>query len=225
MQFSFSDHVLDVDRRELARHGAGIAVEPQVFDLLVFLVENRNRVVTRDDLIESVWDGRIVSESTLASRINAARTALGDSGKDQRLIRTIPRKGFRFVAAVELHDASRARDDLSQVLAPAENPANEVVRGAVTANLPTLDRPAIAVLPFINMSASPDQEYFADGISEDVITGLSKLRWFYVIARNSTFIYKGHATNLKQLGAELGVGYVVEGSVRKEGDQFASPRS
>jgi TolB-like protein len=219
MKFSFSDHVLDVDRRELARQGAGIAVEPQVFDLLVFLVENRNRVVTRDDLIESVWDGRIVSESTLASRINAARTALGDSGSEQRLIRTIPRKGFRFVAAVELHDASRSRDDSSQVSSPAENPANDVVRGAVTANLPTLDRPAIAVLPFINMSASPDQEYFADGISEDVITGLSKLRWFYVIARNSTFIYKGNPTNLKQLGAELGVGYVVEGSVRKEGDR------
>jgi TolB-like protein len=217
MKFSFQDHVLDVDRRELARHGDGIAVEPQVFDLLVFLVENRNRVVTRDDLIESVWGGRIVSESTLASRINAARTALGDSGSEQRLIRTIPRKGFRFVAAVE-HNASSARDDSSQV-PPAENPVNDAVRGAVTANLPTLDRPAIAVLPFINMSASPDQEYFADGISEDVITGLSKLRWFYVIARNSTFIYKGNPTNLKQLGAELGVGYVVEGSVRKDGDR------
>jgi len=84
---------------------------------------------------------------------------------------------------------------------------------------PALDRPAIAVLPFTNMSALLNQEYFADGISEDVITGLSKLRWFYVIARNSTFIYKGTPINLKQLGAELGVGYVVEGSVRKEGDR------
>jgi TolB-like protein len=219
MKFSFSNHTLDVDRRELSRHGVAIAVEPQVFDLLVFLIENRERVVTKDDLLESVWGGRIVSESTLTSRINAARTALGDSGKEQRLIRTIPRKGLRFVAAVELHDAAATRDDSAQATLPTVSSAPDAARGSGTTTLPALDRPAIAVLPFINMSASADQEYFADGITEDVITGLSKLRWFYVIARNSTFIYKGTPVNLKQLGAELGVGYVVEGSVRKEGDR------
>ena len=100
VQFLFSDHVLDIDRRELARGGEGIAIEPQVFDLLVYLVENRDRVVTKDDLIEKIWEGRIVSESTLTSRINAARRAVGDSGKDQGLIRTIARKGFRFVGDV-----------------------------------------------------------------------------------------------------------------------------
>ena len=101
MQFHFSNHVLDVDLRELTRGGESIAVEPQVFDLLVHLVENRDHVVTKDDLIETVWDGRIVSESTLTSRINAARKAVGDSGKDQTVIRTIARKGFRFVGDVQ----------------------------------------------------------------------------------------------------------------------------
>ena len=100
MQFFFDDHALDTDRRELFRGPEPIAVEPQVFDLLVFLVQNRDRVVSKDDLIGAVWGGRIVSESTLTSRINAARRAVGDSGEDQKLIRTIPRKGLRFVGAV-----------------------------------------------------------------------------------------------------------------------------
>src|SRR5258707_13559527 len=100
VRFCFSDHVLDVDLRELTRAGAGIAVEPQVFDLLIYLVQNRERVVSKDDLIASVWGGRIVSDSTLASRINAARKAIGDSGEEQRLIRTTARRGIRFIGAV-----------------------------------------------------------------------------------------------------------------------------
>ena len=100
MQFHFGNHVLDVDRRELRRGSDPVAVEPQVFDLLIYLVQNRDRVVSKDDLIASVWGGRIVSDSTLTSRINAARKAVGDSGGDQKLIRTIARKGLRFVGAV-----------------------------------------------------------------------------------------------------------------------------
>jgi len=100
VQFLFADSVLDVDRRELSRGSETVAVEPQVFDLLVYLVHNRERVVTKDDLIEAVWHGRIVTESTLTSRINAARKAIGDNGVEQRLIRTIPRKGLRFVGEV-----------------------------------------------------------------------------------------------------------------------------
>src|SRR3978361_2046373 len=99
VQFLFSDHTLDTDRRELRRGSQAIAVEPQVFDLLVYLVQNRDRVVSKDDLIASVWGGRIVSDSTLTSRINAARKAVGDSGGNQILIRTIPRKGLRSVGA------------------------------------------------------------------------------------------------------------------------------
>ena len=219
MQFHFSNHVLDVGLRELTRGGENIAVEPQVFDLLIYLVENRERVVTKDDLIENIWDGRIVSESTLTSRINAARKAVGDSGQDQAIIRTIARKGFRFVGEVEAPQkapvpapraATAPHDKLFQSPGAAAEPRRD--------QLPVLDRTAIAVLPFINLSGEAEQEYFSEGISEDIITALSKLRWFYVIARNSSFAYKGKSVHLKQIGEELGVGYVVEGSVRKDGD-------
>jgi DNA-binding winged helix-turn-helix (wHTH) protein len=105
VQFLFTDHTLDTDRRELRRGGTPIAVEPQVFDLLTYLVQNRERVVSKDDLFASVWGGRIVADSTLASRINAVRRAVGDSGEEQKLIRTIARKGVRFVGEVQ----SRAR--------------------------------------------------------------------------------------------------------------------
>jgi TolB-like protein len=210
MQFLFTDYTLDTDRRELRRGSQPIAVEPQVFDLLVYLMHNRDRVVSKDDLIASVWKGRIVSESTLTSRINAARTAIGDSGKDQRLIRTVARKGLRFVAIVR-----EAPIGVEGVRRP--DPPDEVHPQPIS--LPLSERPAIAVLPFTNMSDDPEQEYFSDGISEDIITALSKLRWFLVIARNSSFVYKGKAVHIKQVAEELGVGYVVEGSVRRSGEQ------
>ena len=203
VQFSFADHVLDVKRRELRRGNGVVAVEPQVFDLLVFLIENRERVVSKDDLIASVWGGRIVSESTLSSRITAVRKALGDSGDAQRLIRTFARKGIRFVADVAV-DAAGA----TPVAGEAERPA-----------LALPDRPAIAVLPFANMSREPEQDYFSDGISEDIITALSKLRWFFVISRNSSFVYKGKPVHLREVAEELGVRYVLEGGVRRDRDR------
>jgi TolB-like protein len=196
--------MLDDDLRELRRGQEPVAVEPQVFDLLIYLVQNRDRVVSKDDLIASVWGGRVVSDSTLTSRINAARKAVGDSGSEQKLIRTIARKGLRFVGDVHIRPMGlEPQTDMHEPSHPA---------------LPLPDRPAIAVLPFINMSGDPEQEYFSDGISEDIITALSKLRWFFVIARNSSFTYKGKAVHMKQIAEELGVGYVVEGSVRKGGE-------
>jgi TolB-like protein len=204
VQFLFSNHVLDTSRQELSCGGEGVPIEPQVFDLLQYLLENRDRVVSKADLFDNIWEGRIVSESTLTSRINAVRKAVGDSGRDQRLVRTIARKGFRFVGDVRVSQRE---------LKPGEGSTSQ------KDNLWSLDRPAIAVLPFTNMSEEPEQEYFSDGISEDIITALSKLRWFYVIARNSSFAYKGKSFHLKQTGEELGVGYVVEGSVRKDGDR------
>jgi TolB-like protein len=209
VEFLFSDHRLDTSRRELRRGSEAIAVEPQVFDLLVYLVENRDRVVSKDDLIASIWRGRIVSDSTLTSRINAARKAVGDSGDAQKLIRTIARKGIRFVGDVRVEGGGPSR---------AGGPADDV-RERPRQAPPLPDRPAIAVLPFTNMTDDPAQEYFSDGISEDIITALSKLRWFFVIARNSSFVYKGKAVHLKQVAEELGVGYVVEGSVRKVGER------
>ncbi len=212
MQFLFDNYVLDTDRLELRRGSEPVAVEPQVFDLLVFMVQNRHGVVTKDDLIASVWGGRIVSESTLTSRINAARNAIGDSGKEQRLIRTVPRKGIRFVGDV------RVQLNSGETSPPSNLPLKQFQDQPPQAP-PLPDRPAIAVLSFNNMSGDPEQEYFSDGITEDIITALSKLRWFFVIARNSSFTYKGKSVHIKQVGTELGVGYVIEGSVRKEGDR------
>jgi TolB-like protein len=128
------------------------------------------------------------------TRINAARVAIGDNGEEQRLIRTLPRKGLRFVGAV--------REE----------------QKPTSLSLP--EKPSIAVLPFANMSNDPEQEYFADGVTEDLITSLSKWHWFFVIARNSSFTYKARAVDLKQVGHELGVRYILEGSVRKLGNRL-----
>jgi TolB-like protein/cytochrome c-type biogenesis protein CcmH/NrfG len=212
MKYLFSNHILDDELRELSRNGQGVAVEPQVFDLLVYLLQNRERVVTKDDLIATVWGGRIISESTLTSRINAARKAVGDSGLNQTVIRTIARKGFRVTCDVQTQMPG-AGENVGAVQAQPR-------AGEPGQPRPSLDRTAIAVLPFVNLSGEPAQEYFSDGISEDIITALSKLRWFYVIARNSSFIYKGRSVHLKQIGEELGVSYVVDGSVRKDGDHI-----
>src|SRR5271170_6274268 len=185
MILSFGDCEIDVERRELRRRGVPVHVEPQVFDLLIYLTQNRERVISKDDLFASVWAGRVVSDSTLTSRINAARKAIGDSGEDQKLIRTVARKGFRFVGAVQMSDT----DDNNADVGGASTDGPESWRP-----IAVHDRPAIAV-PFTNMSGDPEQEYFSDGISEDIITALSKLRWFFVIARNSSFVYKGRAVH------------------------------
>src|SRR5712672_3172787 len=212
MIISFDNCEIDVERREFRRARTAVHVEPQVFDLLVYLTQNRDRVVSKDEIFASVWEGRIVSDSTLTSRINAARRAVGDSGRNQKLIRTIARKGLRFVGDVRTQlDGAEPADAPNSPLEQAHESSR------VALQLP--DRPAIAVLPFNNMSGDPEQEYFSDGISEDIITALSKLRWFFVIARNSSFTYKGKAMHLKQVAEELGVGYVLEGSVRKSGDR------
>ena len=367
--YSFEDFSLDTARRELRRSGALIPLQPQVFDLLEYLIRSRERVVSKDDLLAAVWKGRIVSESTLSTRINAARSAIGDSGEEQRLIRTAHGKGFRFVGVVHEEEetvrklaaifaadvegysrlmgqdeigtfrrltACRAilderiaahrgrifgsagdsvvvdfasavdavqcavavqealakdsaarptgeqmrfrigvhvgnvivqgenlfgdgvniaarlealaepggicvsgtvRDQIGTKLAiaftdlgeqPVKNIAQPVrayhVRGETTTKTvapspPLPDKPSIAVLPFENLSGDPEQEYFADGMVEEIITALSKVRWFFVIARNSTFAYKGRAVDVRQVARELGVRYVLEGSVRKAGNR------
>jgi TolB-like protein/tetratricopeptide (TPR) repeat protein len=208
MQFIFEQYALDTERRELSRRGEQVTMQPQVFDLLVQLIQNRDRVLSKDDLISSVWAGRIVSDSALTSRINAARTALDDSGNAQRLIRTIPRKGFRFVGEVEERQTGAVPADVPQR-------PRQIAQQGSTASI----RPAIAILAFENMSDDPEQDYFCDGLSEDILTALSKVRWFFVIARNSSFSYKGRAVHIRQIADELSVRYVVEGSVRKEGDR------
>jgi pentatricopeptide repeat protein len=201
--FAFGEYRLDIERRELRRGGECVDLTPKVFDLLTFLVQHRNRVVTKDDLLQAVWGGRIVSESALTTRINAVRRAIGDDGAAQRLIRTFTRKGVRFIGeVVELPD-----------------PANPVSGDALRPDPPLPEKPSLVVLPFQNMSGDPEQEYFADGMVEEIITALSRIRWLFVIARNSSFSYKGQTVDVKQVGRELGVRYVLEGSVRKAGNR------
>jgi TolB-like protein len=208
--FLFSDCVLDPERRELTRAAKAVSVGPQVFDLLLYLIRNRDRVVSKDHMIEDVWGGRIVSESTLASHINAVRKAIGDSGEEQLLVRTVPRKGFRFVGDVTETEASGLGSN------GASGPAVDASH-----SMPLLpSKPSIAVLPFQNLSGDPEQAYFADGVVEEIITALSRVRWLFVIARNSSFTYQGRNVDLKQVGQELGVGYVLEGSLRKAGDRI-----
>jgi len=164
LRFLFESFVFDTDRRELHRGSDVVTLAPQVFDLLEFLIRNRERVVSKDDLINAIWNGRSVSDAALTTRLNAARSAIGDSGGEQRLIKTLPRRGFRFVGPVQQeHGFSGApvADD-----------------GRIEPSKPILalpDKPSIAVLPFQNLSDDPDQDYFADGMVEDIITGIVAL--------------------------------------------------
>jgi TolB-like protein len=201
LRYLFEEYTLDIDRRELHRGAEVVSVAPQVFDLLDYLIRNRERVVSKDDLINAIWNGRSVSDAALTTRLNAARSAIGDSGHEQRLVKTLPRKGFRFVGPVLEAQGSAGA-------AVADNPA-----------IALPDRPSIAVLPFTNISGDPEQDYFADGMVEEIITALSHFRQLFVIARNSSFTYKGRAVDVKQVGRELGVRYVLEGSVRKAANQ------
>ena len=208
MRYFFEEYAFDTDRRELLRGAEVVSVAPQVFDLLDYLIRNRERVVSKDDLINVIWNGRIVSDAALTTRVNAARTAIGDSGEEQRLIKTLPRKGFRFVGLVR----------------EAQRPAGATVTGNLEEEpkpaLPLPGKPSIAVLPFQNMSGDPEQEYFADGMVEEIITALSRNKQLFLIARNSSFTFKGRAVDVKQVARELGVRYVLEGSVRKSGNRI-----
>jgi TolB-like protein len=206
VKFVFSGQILDADLRELRRNGELVPAEPQVFDLLVYLLKNRDRVVSKDDLIAGVWGGRVVSDSTLTSRINAVRTAIGDTGKSQALLRTIPRKGFRFVGEVteEIPGTSGPK--------PAAEPGHEP---------PPLiaDRPSIAVVPFENMSEDRGLELIVNGLAEDVIALLARVPGFFVISRASSFQYARQSPEVRQIGAELGVRYIVTGSARSSQSQ------
>jgi TolB-like protein len=204
LRYLFEDFVLDTDKRELRRGFDVVAIAPQVFDLLLYLIRNREHVSSKDELIASVWGRRIVTDAALATRLNSVRTAIGDSGSEQRLIKTLQRKGIRFVGTVR-----ELEDEIG--LAARDAPPIPVVPS---------DKPSIAVLPFQNISDDPGQDYFADGLVEDITTALSRFKSLYVIARQSSFTYKGAAIDIKRVGRELGVRYLLEGSVRRAGPRL-----
>ena len=209
MDILFEDFVLAPHRRELNHHGAVVALEPQVFDLLVHLVRHRDRVVGKDELVGAVWAGRVVSDSTIESRISLLRKALGDDGQHQRLVRTYPRKGLRFVGAVREDEAAERLEILS-----SHGPPMPVVS---TAQWPSGGRPAVAVLPLVNLGCDPGQDHLCDGVAADLIALLARHRSLLVVARNSSFAFRGRDIDARQLGAALGGGLPGRGQLPARG--------
>jgi adenylate cyclase len=298
LSFRFADFEIDTARRELRRAGATVHIEPQVFDLLVHLVRNRHRIVSKDELIDAIWQGRIVSDATLSSRISSARRALGDSGNDQNLIRTLHKRGFRFVGDVDDNSAPAAvaterapppqapPDDTSKLVPAGEQqplpdnpstaalPLQNVGRDptsigprarallfAIVANglgallatgawwlatspspsatphangpfvtasatdsragRPEPPVPSIVALPFINLGGDATQDYLADGITDSLTSDLARaLPGILVVSRDTAFTYKGRSADARQIGRELEVRYLLEGSVLIEGERI-----
>jgi TolB-like protein len=198
----FESFELDTDRYELRREGQPRGVEPQVFALLMMLVENRHRMVPREEIIGAIWAGRAVSDSALSSRIKSARQALDDDGNTQRLIRTVHGQGFRFVGEVETVAAGSS---------PAPTAAQELVHEI-------LARPVLAVLPFENEGGAPEDAYLADGIAEELISELSSWRWFPILSRDSSFDRSHAALSASARAAAMGARYAVAGRLLRAGD-------
>jgi TolB-like protein len=206
--YRFDRFVLDLQRGVLLADGAECSLRPKSFAFLRYLVENAGRLIDRDEIMHAVWPGVFVTDDSIAQCVRDIRRALGDS--EQRLLRTMTRRGYLLTAEVA-HGGGRP--------VSCESPAVAEPLHPVASQAPVPDKPSIAVLPFQNMSDDPEQEYFVDGMVEEIITALSRIRWLFVIARNSSFSYKGQSPDVKQVGRELCVRYVLEGSVRKGGNR------
>ena len=289
MRYAFENFTLDVAKHELRRDGELIAVEPQVFALLIHLIEQRERVVSKEELIEAIWEGRFVSDSVVSSRIKSARKALGDDGRTQRFIKTHHGAGFRFIASVEAATTNNVEIDQSTIteeIAPAPEsalesssppaPPPELHRRATANNAASSERQSraillrlaaaaiiavttlslwffknpqkndqavadtnrssveisqspekntafsaqatsVVVLPFDDFSQTGDQEYFADGISEELLNVLAQIDGLRVTSRTSAFAFKGRDASISDIASALGVSHVLEGSVRKAG--------
>ncbi|MGZ5845715.1 MAG: winged helix-turn-helix domain-containing tetratricopeptide repeat protein, partial [Xanthobacteraceae bacterium] len=185
-EVTFGRFRFDLARRELSRDGIPVRLGSRALDVLAVLAAARGDVVTKDELLARVWPGQVVEENNLQVQASALRKALDEGKSGQSYLVTVPGRGYRLIG----------------IAGGSHGPA-----------LP--DKPSIAVLPFQNMSDDPQQEYFADGIVADIITALCHMRWLFVIARDSSFAYKGRTADVKQVGRELGVRYVVEGGIRK----------
>jgi len=209
MIYSFADFELDQSRVELRRCGEAIPLEPQVFALLCLLVENRDRMVSWDEIIEKVWDGRPVTNSAVASRVKSARRALGDDGKAQSLIKTVRGRGFRFVAAASVRS-------VFDVHARSRESGVAAVSGTVTESIP-----AIAVLPFHWIGQTLEHAVVADALPHELITALARLRWLAVIARGSSFRFRAADVDVRDVGSALGVGYCVNGFVEGRGRRLS----
>ena len=198
--YAFGPFRLDVAAGILFRGAEPVALGQRAIALLQILVEGGGNPISKDRLIESAWPGLAIEESNLPVQIAALRRVFAEEPGGDSWIKTLPRRGYRYVGPVAV------KEQENQGAAGNEQPA-----------LAPPDKPSLAVMPFTNMSGDPEQEYFADGMVEEIITGLSRIKWLFVVARNSSFIYKGQSVSVSQVGRELGVRYLLEGSVRKAG--------
>lgn len=203
MAWTFGNFRLDAERFELSHNGTAVPLEPQVLGLLVHLIRNRHRMVTKDEIAADVWQGRCVSDSSISSRVRSARKAVGDDGAAQRVIRTVHGLGFRFVADVAEAAPAKAADHA----------------GAV-ANPPT-SRPSIAILPFRPLAMTPELAILADAIPHEIIQALSRLRWLAVIARGSSFQFRHGDTDLDRVATTLGARYVLSGIIETRGNALS----
>ena len=202
-QFGFGPFLLDLDRHVLIREGKPVAVGYRGVLLLGALLRRPGEVFTKAELIDAGWPDATVEESNLSVQVAMLRKALGQSPDGSEWIATIPRVGYRFLGRLDpVERADHGHSDINEDL-----PSPSLHKLS--------DKPSIAVLPFANMSGDPEQDYFVDGIVEDITTALSHFRWLFVIARSSTFTFKGRIADVKEIGCELGVRYVLEGSVRR----------
>jgi TolB-like protein/DNA-binding winged helix-turn-helix (wHTH) protein len=188
-----------------------VALGSRALDLLLLLAERHGEVVSKDAILHAVWSGAAVAEGNLTVQVSTLRRVLDRDRAQGSCIQTIPGRGYRFVAAVIRSESAAERAGLPDAGVSRALPSTAVCAPAF------FDKPSIAVLPFANLSGDPEQEYFADGMVEEIITALSRIRWLFVIARSSSFTYKGQAIDVKRVGRELGVRYVLEGSVRRAG--------
>ena len=189
----------DLAQRRLFRDGTPVELIGKPLDILCILAATKDKVVTKDELMAQVWPGLVVEENNIQVHVSALRKVLDEGADGQSFIVTVPGRGYRLTGQAP---------ELNQVTITSQNQPAAHLSGA-----------SIAVLPFTNMSGDSEQDYFADGVVEDIITGLSRIKWVFVIARNSSFIYRGKAVDVKQVGRELGCRYVLEGSVRKDCDR------
>jgi TolB-like protein len=205
MIYRFAQFELDTSKAELRANATAIALEPQVLALLTLLVENRDRLTTKDEIIERVWGGRFISDAAIASRIKSARQALGDDGHERRFIRTVHRLGFRFTADVTMGAPASPVPAGDQARGPQAEPGKPI-------------RPSVAVLPFRLIGSRDQHATIADALAHDLITGLSRLHWLFVIARESTFRLRGAEADIDLVRDALNVRYCLSGAVEIQND-------
>lgn len=212
MKYHFENYTIDPDKFELKTCEKLVAVEPQVFKLLKLLIENRDRMISKDEIVKEVWNDRSITDASISNRIKLARVAVGDDGNKQNIIRTVHGQGFRFVAKVSI-EATEVEPKLrAQVILPTEpeNPKNQ------TRN----KKPSIAVLPFQFLGDADSNRFLADAIPHDLIQALSRLRWLFVIARGSAFRFRTAVHDPLIVGKTLGVNYLLSGSVENLGSKL-----